>query len=167
MAALDDAPVLDDADEVGVADRTQAVGDDQGGAAAQQPFQRGLDERLGDGVHVGRRLVQNEDARVGQDGAGDAHQLPLADRQVDAALLDARGVAVGQGGDEVVGVRQPRRRFDLGVRRIGASKANILGQRPDEQEGVLRTRPICRRSEAWVTSRTSTPSMHTAPSLTS
>ena len=46
-ALLDDAPVLEDDDHVGVADRRQAVGDHEGGAAVEQPPERPLDRAFG------------------------------------------------------------------------------------------------------------------------
>ena len=59
---------------------------------ASSAVERVLDQRLGDRVDVGGGLVQDQDARVGQHGAGDADQLALAHRQVDPAFQD-RGAA--------------------------------------------------------------------------
>jgi hypothetical protein len=51
-------------DPVGVADRGQAVGDDQAGAASEQHLQRPLDRQLGEAVDVGGGLVQDQDAKL-------------------------------------------------------------------------------------------------------
>ena len=71
---------------VRIADGGQAVGDDEAGAAVHQAQQRFLDSGFGARVHAGGGLVQDEDARVGQDGAGDGQQLTLALAQVAGAL---------------------------------------------------------------------------------
>jgi hypothetical protein len=49
-----------------------------------------LDARLGARVHAARRLVQDQDRRVGQDGAGDGQQLALPLAQVARALGEHR-----------------------------------------------------------------------------
>ena len=45
-----------------------------------------LGSRAQGSSHIGRRLVEDEDARVLQQRAGHAQQLPLAGAQVGAAL---------------------------------------------------------------------------------
>jgi hypothetical protein len=51
--------------------------------------QRRLDLLLGAGVERAGRLVQDQDARVLQQGARDRHALLLAARELQAALADA------------------------------------------------------------------------------
>jgi hypothetical protein len=70
IATLDDFPVFDDQQFTGLANRTQAVSDDETGAAFHEAQQRLLNARLGTGVYATGRLVENEDAGVCQDGAG-------------------------------------------------------------------------------------------------
>jgi hypothetical protein len=65
-----------------------------------------LDQHLGHRIHAGRRLVQDQDAGIGQHRAGDADELALADRKVGASLQDLGLVAIRQGGDELVGLGQ-------------------------------------------------------------
>ena len=96
-ALLDDPALVHHDDLVGLADRREAVGDDERGPAPQQAPQRRLDQALGLGVDAARRLVQDQDARIGQQGAGEGEQLPLPDREADAALLDLGLVAVAAG----------------------------------------------------------------------
>ncbi len=110
------------------------MGDDDGRAAFEQPVERILDERLGDGVHVGGGLVQDQKARVGQRGAGDAHQLPLPERDVGAAFQHACLVALLHKRDEFVGVGQPRGRLHLGLRGRGPAKADVVGHRTGKQK---------------------------------
>ena len=76
-AARDDAPVVQHQDQVGAAHGAQAVGDDEGGAALHQPVERLLDQLLGLGVHAGGGVVEDQDARVDQQGAGDGDALLL------------------------------------------------------------------------------------------
>ena len=60
---------------------------------------------LGLGVEVGRRLVQDQDRRISQEGAGDRDPLALAAREFDAALeLADRVMTLGIAGR---GVREP------------------------------------------------------------
>jgi len=59
-------------------------GDD---GAVRESFSDGcLDEVVRLGVDVGRRLVQDEHHAVPQDGARQAHQLPLTNAQVHSAF---------------------------------------------------------------------------------
>ena len=94
-----------------------------------------LRQQVGDGllhgqlvldVERGRRLVQQHDGRVAQDGARDGQALALAARQPAAVLPDARGVAFGQGAHEPVGVRETARLPHLVVG--GAGPAAVVGR---------------------------------------
>ena len=95
-AALDDLPVLDHEDLVGLDDRRQAVGDHDGGAALERCRQRGLHVGLRRRVEVRRRLVEDHDPRLGEQQPGDREALPLAAREPVAALADHRVEPVGQ-----------------------------------------------------------------------
>ena len=95
-ALLDDAAVLEHDDPPGLADRGEAVGDHDRGAAGQQAAQAVLDAPLGVQVDVRGRLVEDQDARVGDQRAGEGDQLALAGGQLRAALADLGVVAVGE-----------------------------------------------------------------------
>ena len=99
----------------------EAVGDGEGRPARHQRRQGGLDQPLGLGVQGGGRFVQDQDARVLQDGAGDGDALLLAAGELVAALADDGVVAVGQRGDVVVDGRRLRRR---------SSSASVASGRP-------------------------------------
>ena len=103
-AVGDDPAAFDEHDAVGEADRRQPVRDHERGAAGQQRPERVVDVLLD--LHVDRagRVVEDEDRRVGQQGAGDRDPLALASGQVVAALADDGVVAIGQVVDELVGV---------------------------------------------------------------
>src|SRR5688572_17451760 len=79
-AALDELAAVEDEDLVGAGDRRQTVRDDEGRAPAAQRLEAVLDQRLALAVEARRRLVEDQDARVGEDGASDRQALPLAAR---------------------------------------------------------------------------------------
>ena len=74
----------------GLADRRQPVGDDDRGAAGEQAAQAVLDPALGVEVDVRRRLVEDQDPRVGDERARERDELALAGRELYAALADLR-----------------------------------------------------------------------------
>ena len=78
---LDDLAVLEDDDQVGVADRRQAVRDDERGPAVQQAAERVLDLPFGADVDRARRLVEDQDPRVGEQRPRERDELALAERE--------------------------------------------------------------------------------------
>ena len=58
------------------------------------PLQRQLDQVLGLGIHAGGGIVEDQDARVGQQGAGDRQALLLPAGKGHAALAHLGIVAV-------------------------------------------------------------------------
>ena len=85
-AALDDAPVLHHDHLIGADDGAEAVGDHERGAIPQQPAERSLHLKLGDRIDAAGRLVQDDDRRIGQEGARERDQLALTGAQARAAL---------------------------------------------------------------------------------
>src|SRR5262249_61062871 len=76
-------------------------------------------------------------------GGGGAHRrggggepLALAARQVGAALLERRVVALRQALDELLGARLPRRPRDLLERRGLLAGRDVVADRPAEQEAL-------------------------------
>ena len=94
-AAFDDATVLHDADQIGLADGRQAVSDHDHGAALDDMFERFLELRLGVAVERAGRLVEQHDRRLAEHGAGKRDALLLAARQVHATLADLIVIAAG------------------------------------------------------------------------
>ena len=92
---------------------------------------------LGRGVHRGGRVVEDQDARVGQQRARDREALALAAAERQPALADARVVAVGQPLDELVRLRAPRRQLDLLARGVRPRVGDVLVHRRREQERVV------------------------------
>ena len=120
MAAdIDHPPLVHDHDAVGLLNRRQAVGDDQGGALVHQPVERLLHGKLALGIEGAGRLVEQQDGGIAEQRPGDGDALALAARQPHAARPEMGGEALRQGLDE--GQRRGRlgRPTDLGVGGIG------------------------------------------------
>ena len=102
-AEFDDAAFDEDGDLVGVAGGGDAVADEDGGAAEHLLPEAGEDLLFGVGVYTRQGIVQNQDAGVAEEGAGDGGALLLAAGEGDAALaddgLEAAGKVEDLGGD--------------------------------------------------------------------
>src|SRR5439155_1597431 len=92
-AALDDAAILDQKDQVRAAHSGQPVRDHEGGSAREQRGHRRLNELLALGIQVARGLVENQDLGRRQDRPGNGQALLLAAREFDAALTDPPAAA--------------------------------------------------------------------------
>ena len=134
---FDDAAVRHADDAVAAAHRGEAVGDDDDRAALDDAPHVALNDPLALVVERRGRLVENENARIGRERAGDGDALTLAAREVGAALLDHRVVALRQLVDELVGAGEagdldhPRARH----RRIG--EGDVLVNGAVEQQVLL------------------------------
>src|SRR5882672_3951982 len=137
VAVLDDASVVEDQNAVELAHRRQTVGDDERRAAPHQRFHGVLDQGLRLAVETRGGFIQDQDRRIGQEGARNRDPLALAAGELDAALADQRGIALWQPLDEGVGMGQPRRRFDLHRRGVGPPISDVLGQRAVEEQRFL------------------------------
>ena len=98
---LDHPPLRQHHDPVGVADGGEPVGDHQGGAVARraEPHERlegALHLALALGVEGAGGLVEDQDGRVLEEGAGDGEALPLAAREQRPLLADLGVVALRQ-----------------------------------------------------------------------
>ena len=81
-AALDHPAPVEHDDLVAVADRRQAVGDDDAGQAA--PSDRLEHFELGDRIERAGRLIEHEQRRIGGERLGQLQPLPLAAREIGA-----------------------------------------------------------------------------------
>ena len=75
IAALNNAPPFQDEDLVGVNDGGETVGDDQAGAVLSGELDLGLDGLFGDRVERGGGLVEDQNGRIFEQGAGDGDAL--------------------------------------------------------------------------------------------
>ena len=119
------------------ADRGQPVRDDEGRPPDEQPAQRVLDLLLRADVDRGGGLVEDEDARVGEQRTRERDQLALAQREAHAALAELGLVAVLQLARERVGADGLRGCDHVLGRRIGPRERDVLAQRAGEQEALL------------------------------
>ena len=131
--ALDHLALVEHEDQVGVAGEQQVVRDHQRRAAAHQVADRGGEL----GVEARGRLVEHEHGGVGEQRAGDRDPLPLAAGQPPAALAEVGVVAVGQPLDELVRAGGPRRRLDLGRRRVRPRVGDVLAHAAVQHQGLL------------------------------
>src|ERR1700719_3972633 len=84
VVILDDAAALDRDDAVGAAHGREAMGDDQHGAVLRDLAHVLLDDALALVIERAGRLVEDQDARIGDEGAGDGDALALPARQARA-----------------------------------------------------------------------------------
>mmetsp|Transcript_100911 Transcript_100911/g.308528 ORF Transcript_100911/g.308528 Transcript_100911/m.308528 type:complete len:462 (-) Transcript_100911:983-2368(-) len=139
-AGLDHPPVLHPQDLVGLADRAEAVRNDERGPALHQVLERLLHHVLRDLVERRSRLVQQQDRRIRQDGTRDADALLFAASDVLdrthlrlQALGELRLVAQG-----VPDIRGAAGRLD--VRPAGlvlAADADVVADSKGYQVGLL------------------------------
>src|SRR5579859_2950064 len=137
-ALVDQFAAFQDEDGIGAANLRQAMGNQQRGAALQDAVYGLLDFVLGGAVDGAGRVVEHQDARVGQQGAGDGDALALPTRKGDTALANQRLVAVFEALDEAAGLRIARRLLDgLPVGILSQAIGDILGDGAREEEDVL------------------------------
>jgi hypothetical protein len=111
--ALDDAASIENDDRVGVGNGREAVRDNQGRPALAQAREGLLDDQLRIGIERAGGFVENQDARVLENRAGDRQPLTFPSRKPVAALPDDRVVAAGERSDDLVNLRLPRGSFDF------------------------------------------------------
>jgi len=102
---LENPAALENEDLVGMADGGKPVRDHKASSVFHEVVERLLDQALGRGVHARGRLVENQDRRVFQEGAGDREALLLADAEFHPALAEPRVEPLGEPADEILGVR--------------------------------------------------------------
>ena len=125
-------------DQIGIGNGGQAVRNGDHRPPLPHFTQRILNVALGLGVQRARRLVQNQDAGVLQQGPRDADPLLFSARQFQPAFTDLGIVAIGQRHHKVMDLGRPRRLLDLFARRIRVAVGNVVIDRVVEQHGILR-----------------------------
>ena len=88
MPDFGDCAFIEHHNIVRAADRGKAMGDHENGAPYHQVRERLLHEFFGFGVEFRGGLIENQDWRILQQGAGDGDALPLAAAQPLAAIAD-------------------------------------------------------------------------------
>src|SRR5439155_1316885 len=138
---LDDLSMLEDDDQVRVADGRETVRDDERGASGEQQAKGLLDLPFRADVDRRGRLVEDEDPRVREQRARKRDELALAEGQASAALLQLRLVAALEPEDELVRADRSSPTNDVLGRGIRACERDVLRHGAGEQEALLRDDP--------------------------
>src|SRR5258708_25042258 len=136
-AAFDDAAGFDDENLLGTANGREAMGDDKCSAAAHQVTQPFLNERFRFGVQTGSRFIENEDAWIGENGAGDGDALLLSTREFYTAFADDRIVFFFEGLGEFVDSGNAARFHDFFFPAVRPGKRYIFPNGPFENKNFL------------------------------
>ena len=137
-AHVDDPAVPHHHDPIGQRDRPQTVGDDQGRSAANELLEDLLDELLAFQVDLAGGLVEDENGRVAEDGAGQGDPLALASGELTSHRAQQRIVALGKLLlDEPVGMRLLGRPDHLLARGVRRAVADVVQRGVVEQDRVL------------------------------
>ena len=136
-AQFGDAAGYEDGDLVGVAGGGDAVGDEDGGPALHDGAKALEDAFFGVSIDAGERVVEDEDARVADDGAGDGGALLLAAGESDAALADHGVEALGELEDLGGDVGDGGGFFDLLGGCLGDTEGDVLADGLREEECFL------------------------------
>ena len=135
---IEDSSGIHHANDVGVEDRREAVGDRQRGAVLDELGDRLVDAALAVRVDLRGRLVEDQNRRIAQDRAGDGDPLLLPARKRRPVLSDHRFVTVRQVADELVHKRLLRSRQNVRLLRPPEPVSDVLGDGGVEQDRVLR-----------------------------
>lgn len=118
-----------DDDLIGVADGRETVSNGDGSAAGSGAVESVLNNRLRIGVERRRRLVEQQNLRVGDDGTSDSDALLLPAGEEHATFADMGVVALRKRRDETIGVGELGGIDDSGALFLGRL---VLKAGPDE-----------------------------------
>ena len=163
---LDDPPVIDEDDPVGVANRLESVGHHDhrtlGGEVGQRLSQKPLARRI-----EGRGgLVEQDDRRWLGDGPGDGDALPLATGQAAPVLAELGVVAVRERFDAIVYAGGSGGPLDRGAIDCGVSGRDGLSYRACRTPTSCITAVTSIAESARRMASTSTPSIVIEPDST-
>ena len=130
-------PAFDDQNLIGAADGREAVGNDEGRAPLHQLTEPGLDHGFGLGVERTGGLIENENARLGQQSAGDREPLALAAGELDAALADDGVVGIREALGKLVHAGRAAGEEKLLFGGVGARKEDVFADRAVEEKRLL------------------------------
>ena len=136
-AAVDDLAVIHDEDHVRVHDGGNALGDDDLRGLGDVGLEARTNQRVGLRVDGAGGVVEDEDLRLLEKGAGDAQSLLLAAGDVGAALLDMCLISLGEGFNKIICLRQFAGFNQLLVRGVFVAPAQVLGDGAGEEQVFL------------------------------
>ncbi len=106
--------------------------------AGPKPVERGLKLPFGAGIKRRRRLVEDHDRWILEQGAGDGDALALAAGKRTAAFADHRRKPFRLARDEIHRLRRLDGRHHLGLARLRSSDPDILLDAAGEQHRLLK-----------------------------
>src|SRR6266404_7633473 len=136
-AALDNPSRFDHEYLLGAPNRRKPMRDHERGAAAHQVAQALLNQRLGFGIEAGGGLIENEDARVSKNRAGDGDTLLLSAGEFDAAFPDDGIVFLLERFREFIDARDAASRYDFVFTGIRAVESHVFANRSVKQKSFL------------------------------
>jgi hypothetical protein len=134
---LNQPAAFDGDDAIRHAQRGEPVRDDKHGPRARYLRHILLNDVFALVVERARRFIENEDAGIGDQSAGNGDPLPLSSRQAATALADDGIIALGKLENELVRAGQRRGRYDTFGREGRVRQRDIVPDRPVEQDVVL------------------------------
>src|SRR3954466_12290755 len=124
-ASLHNLAVFQHQDLIRAAYGREAVCKDEGCSAFAQLAKAILNQRFTFAVETRCSLVENQNSRIGQNGAGNSDSLSLPAGQLHTSLADDRLVALFEAVDELRTVRDLARGENLVPCRAGRGKGNV------------------------------------------
>src|SRR6185312_12524600 len=134
---LDDTAIAHHQDQIGIADRRQAVRDDEAGAVGAQSCHGMLHERLRPRVDRAGCLIEYEQRRTREKCARNRDELLLSGADVARLLVDHRIVTIRQATHQSIDRCRPGGLENLLVRRIGPAITDVVADGAVEEPGVL------------------------------
>ena len=138
ITALNDLSVLQNHDGVGVTHGGEAVGDHKGGPFCHQTVHALLDVLFRSRIDRARRLIEDQDRRLGYRRSRDIKKLSLALAQVRAVALQNRVIALWKPHDKGMGRCHLRRLNNFLVGGIKPSVPDIFHNRSRKQMRILK-----------------------------
>src|SRR5262249_44797569 len=132
-----DSAIVENDDAVSHLERVDTMSDQERGAVPGEFSEGAVDQCLTLGVNLAGELVQDENARVAEDGPGQSEPLLLPAGQLGAGLADAALVAVREFHDEVVGISALGRLLDLFFSRPAIAVGDVVVDGVVEQDCFL------------------------------
>lgn len=134
-----DASLVEHDDHVGIHSHGDALRHDEHRRALRRALEMGANLGVGLEVQGRERIVEDVEPRLLGECARYRDALLLSAGQTTASLRDLRFETVGLFHDEVIRRRFARRLDDLIVTGVLVAIANVIGDRPREQRGLLRS----------------------------
>src|SRR5262245_45258633 len=149
-AVLSQTAALDGEEAVAAPHRRQPMRNDEDDAAFGKPRHVLLDDPLALIVERARRLVEDQDARIGNERARDGETLALAAREAGAALSHNGVVTIGELKDEIMRAGHLRGGNDPFDRHRAVRQRNMVAHRAIEQDALLQHDADLTTQPGWI-----------------